>query len=374
MSYLTIKINYYKMKKQYYILIFLIVSITSSCVSTHPDLNDGLYAQLETNKGDILIDLTFKETPVTVANFVSLSEGKNKDVDNQFKNKKYYDGLIFHRVIENFMIQGGDPTGTGRGGPGYNFKDEFSENLLHDGPGILSMANSGPKTNGSQFFITHKETPWLNGKHTVFGKVVKGQEIVDSIEQNDTIKSVTIIRNGRDAKRFNAPKIFSNHFKEDKILEDKKAEELKNVKIGKKVAHEAEKEYSIKTNSGLQYTITSKGKDNIKVDDNKIIMTHYAVYFEDGTLLDTSILEVAEKYQSVNIAKKNANGYSPIEARVGPKDAMIPGFKEGLKLLDIGDKATLFLPYHLAYGEIGREPQIPAKSNLIFEVEIVEMK
>ena len=233
MSYLTIKINYYKMKKQYYILIFLIVSITSSCVSTHPDLNDGLYAQLETNKGDILIDLTFKETPVTVANFVSLSEGKNKDVDDQFKNKKYYDGLIFHRVIENFMIQGGDPTGTGRGGPGYNFKDEFSENLLHDGPGILSMANSGPKTNGSQFFITHKETPWLNGKHTVFGKVVKGQEIVDSIEQNDTIKSVTIIRNGRDAKRFNAPKIFSNHFKEDKILEDKKAEELKNVKIGK---------------------------------------------------------------------------------------------------------------------------------------------
>ena len=272
------------------------------------------------------------------------------------------------------MIQGGDPTGTGRGGPGYNFKDEFSENLLHDGPGILSMANSGPKTNGSQFFITHKETPWLNGKHTVFGKVVKGQEIVDSIEQNDTIKSVTIIRNGRDAKRFNAPKIFSNHFKEDKILEDKKAEELKSVKIGKKMAHEAEKENSIKTNSGLQYTITSKGKDNIKVDDNKIIMTHYAVYFEDGTLLDTSILEVAEKYQSVNIAKKNANGYSPIEARVGPKDAMIPGFKEGLKLLDIGDKATLFLPYHLAYGEIGREPQIPAKSNLIFEVEIVEMK
>lgn len=362
------------MKKQYYILIFLIVSITSSCVSTHPDLNDGLYAQLETNKGDILIDLTFKETPVTVANFVSLSEGKNKDVDDQFKNKKYYDGLIFHRVIENFMIQGGDPTGTGRGGPGYNFKDEFSEDLLHDGPGILSMANSGPKTNGSQFFITHKETPWLNGKHTVFGKVIKGQEIVDSIEQNDTIKSVTIIRNGRDAKRFNAPKIFSNHFKEDKILENKKAEELKNVKIGKKVAHEAEKEYSIKTNSGLQYTITSKGKDNIKVDDNKIIMTHYAVYFEDGTLLDTSILEVAEKYQSVNIAKKNANGYSPIEARVGPKDAMIPGFKEGLKLLDIGDKATLFLPYHLAYGEIGREPQIPAKSNLIFEVEIVEMK
>ena len=158
------------MKKNIYSIILLSILLISSCVSTHPDLNDGLYADIQTNKGDILINLTFKETPVTVANFVSLSEGKNKEVNSEFKGKKYYDGLIFHRVIENFMIQGGDPSGTGRGGPGYNFKDEFNENLIHDSAGILSMANSGPKTNGSQFFITHKETPWLNGKHTVFGK------------------------------------------------------------------------------------------------------------------------------------------------------------------------------------------------------------
>ena len=157
------------MKKNIYSIILLSILLISSCVSTHPDLNDGLYADIQTNKGDILINLTFKETPVTVANFVSLSEGKNKEVNSEFKGKKYYDGLIFHRVIENFMIQGGDPSGTGRGGPGYNFKDEFNENLIHDSAGILSMANSGPKTNGSQFFITHKETPWLNGKHTVFG-------------------------------------------------------------------------------------------------------------------------------------------------------------------------------------------------------------
>ena len=362
------------MIKKINIITILFSILFSSCVSTHPDLNDGLYAELETNKGDILINLTFKETPVTVANFVSLSEGKNKDVDDQFKNKKYYDGLIFHRVIENFMIQGGDPTGTGRGGPGYNFKDEFSKNLLHDGPGILSMANSGPKTNGSQFFITHKETPWLNGKHTVFGRVVKGQEIVDSIQRNDTIRSVSIIRKGREAKSFNAPKIFSNHFEEEKILEEKKAAELANVMDGKKIKHEGEKSYSTTTNSGLQYIITEKGESNIKVDDKKIVMTNYAVYFEDGSLLDTSILEIAEEYQSVNIAKKNANGYSPIEARVGPQDAMIPGFKEGIKLLNVGDKATLFLPYYLAYGEMGRAPQIPPKSNLIFEVEIVELK
>ena len=182
-------------------------------------MNDGLYVDIQTNKGDILINLTFKETPVTVANFVSLSEGKNKEVNSEFKGKKYYDGLIFHRVIENFMIQGGDPAGTGRGGPGYNFKDEFNENLIHDSAGILSMANSGPKTNGSQFFITHKETPWLNGKHTVFGKVIKGIETVDLIEQNDTIKNVSIIRKGREARAFNASKIFSNHFEDDRMME-----------------------------------------------------------------------------------------------------------------------------------------------------------
>ena len=222
------------MKKNIYSIILLSILLISSCVSTHPDLNDGLYADIQTNKGDILINLTFKETPVTVANFVSLSEGKNKEVNSEFKGKKYYDGLIFHRVIENFMIQGGDPSGTGRGGPGYNFKDEFNENLIHDSAGILSMANSGPKTNGSQFFITHKETPWLNGKHTVFGKVIKGIETVDLIEQNDTIKNVSIIRKGREARAFNASKIFSNHFEDDRIMEEKKIALLDECKNRKK--------------------------------------------------------------------------------------------------------------------------------------------
>ena len=352
----------------YSILLFLSILI-SSCVSTHPDLNDGLYADIQTNKGDLLINLTFKETPITVANFVSLSEGKNKEVLPEFKNKKYYDGLIFHRVIENFMIQGGDPSGTGRGGPGYNFED-----LLHDSAGILSMANSGPKTNGSQFFITHKETPWLNGKHTVFGKVIKGLETVDLIEQNDTIIKVSIVRKGREARAFNASKVFTNHFEEDRMLEEKKAEQLESIRKGKKTAHESEKSYAKKTKTGLEYTITYKADNSKKVNDSKIVMTHYAVYFEDGSLLDTSILEIAEQYQTVNIVKKNQGGYSPIAAKIGPEDSMISGFKEGLKLLNVGDKATLFLPYYLAYGEMGRSPQIPPKSNLIFEVEIVELK
>ena len=141
----------------------------------------------------MIINLNYKETPVTVANFISLSEGKNKEVSPEFDKKKYYDGLVFHRVIDNFMIQGGCPLGTGTGDPGYKFKDEFNENLIHDGPGILSMANSGPNTNGSQFFITHKETPWLNGVHSVFGKVINGIEVIDSIEQNDTIKNLSLI-------------------------------------------------------------------------------------------------------------------------------------------------------------------------------------
>lgn len=359
------------MKK--YIYTLSLIFSTISCVSTHPDLNEGLYAEIKTNKGDMVINLNYKETPVTVANFVSLSEGKNNEVSPEYDKKNYYDGLIFHRVIENFMIQGGCPLGNGMGDPGYKFKDEFNENLNHDGPGILSMANSGPNSNGSQFFITHKETPWLNGVHSVFGKVVKGLEIIDLIQQNDTIKNVSIIRVGKDAKKFKASKIFSNHFEEDRINKEQKSALLENTKIGKKKEHESKKSMSTSTNSGLQYIKTFES-NGLKVDPSKTIMTHYSVYFEDGSLLDTSMLEVAEQYDIVNIKKKNANGYTPLECRVGPDDALIAGFKEGLRLLDVGDKAIIYLPYYLAYGETGGGSMIPPKSNLIFEVEIVELK
>ena len=356
-------------------IIYLLITTLSisSCVSSHPDLNEGLYAEIKTNKGDMIINLNYKETPVTVANFISLSEGKNKEVSPEFDKKKYYDGLVFHRVIDNFMIQGGCPLGTGTGDPGYKFKDEFNENLIHDGPGILSMANSGPNTNGSQFFITHKETPWLNGVHSVFGKVINGIEVIDSIEQNDTIKNVSIIRIGKEAKKFKASKIFSNHFEEDRINKEQKLALLENIKLGKKTEHEQKKSVSISTNSGLQYIKTFESNGS-KVDPRKAIMTHYAVYFEDGSLLDTSMLEIAEQYDIVNINKKNANGYTPLECKVGPDDALIAGFKEGLRLLDVGDKAIIYLPYYLAYGEAGRGSMIPPKSNLIFEVEIVELK
>ena len=211
---------------RHFFIIILIINF--SCNMSQKNNNDTIYAYIETSKGSIKANLYYDLTPVTVANFISLAEGENKEVSEQFKGKKYYNGITFHRVIPDFMIQGGDPTGTGSGSPGYNFKDEFIDELKHNSAGILSMANAGPATNGSQFFITHKETPWLDGVHTVFGKVVDGQEIVDKIEQGDSIINIEFEREGSSAKRFNAPKIFSNHFKEE---EKRKKEAEKAIEI-----------------------------------------------------------------------------------------------------------------------------------------------
>ena len=353
-----------------YFLIILIINF--SCNMSQKNNNDTIYASIETSKGIIKTQLFFNLTPVTVANFISLAEGENKEVSDQYKGKKYYNGITFHRVIPDFMIQGGDPTGTGSGSPGYNFKDEFLDELKHDSAGILSMANAGPGTNGSQFFITHKETPWLDGAHTVFGNVVEGQDIVDKIEQGDSIINIEIIRQGNSAKKFNAPKIFTNHFKEEEKRKKEKEKALEKLKKDVSKIHSDLKEKSTETETGLKFFINERG-DGDMVDENKVILTHYAVYFEDGNLLDTSILEVAEKFNMFDNRRAQAGGYSPIEAKVGAKDMMIQGFKEGLKLLKTGDKATLFLPYYLAYGET-ESRGIPAKSNLIFEVEIVDQK
>ncbi len=353
-----------------YFLIILIINF--SCNMSQKNNNDTIYASIETSKGIIKTQLFFNLTPVTVANFISLAEGENKEVSDQYKGKKYYNGITFHRVIPDFMIQGGDPTGTGSGSPGYNFKDEFVDELKHDSAGILSMANAGPGTNGSQFFITHKETPWLDGAHTVFGNVVEGQDIVNKIEQGDSIINIEIIRQGNSAKKFNAPKIFTNHFKEEEKRKKEKEKALEKLKKDVSKIHSDLKKKSTETETGLKFFINEKG-DGDMVDENKVILTHYAVYFEDGNLLDTSILEVAEKFNMFDNRRAQAGGYSPIEAKVGAKDMMIQGFKEGLKLLKTGDKATLFLPYYLAYGET-ESRGIPAKSNLIFEVEIVDQK
>lgn len=355
--------------KKIYIPLFLL-AIAVGCKTQYPDLDSGLYADIQTNKGSILLKLAYDKAPITVANFISLSEGENQKVREEFKSKKYYNGIKFHRVIPDFMIQGGDPTGSGSGGPGYRFEDEFSD-LTHKGPGILSMANSGPNTNGSQFFITHKATPWLDGKHTVFGEVIEGQEIVDSIQQNDLIEDVIIVRKGKEAKQFDAPKIFTTYFDQKEIKAKEREAKLNAIKEQNASKFDALKAESTTTASGLQYQITSKG-NGVAVKSTNKATVHYAVYFVDGTLLETSKLEIAEANNLVNQQRKNANQYNPIPAEVGPDAAMIEGFKEGLRLLKQGDQATLFLPYTLAYGAKGTNG-IPPQSDLIFEVEIVSV-
>ena len=355
------------MKKIFTIIALIIIL---GCKTQHPDLELGLYADIKTNKGSILLKLVYNKSPITVANFVSLSEGENPKVSEEFKSKKYYNGIKFHRVIPEFMIQSGDPTGSGSGGPGYRFDDEFSD-LTHKGPGIVSMANSGPGTNGSQFFITHKATPWLDGKHSVFGEVIEGQEVVDSIEQNDFIEEVIIIRKGKEAKQFDAPKVFTSYFDQKETIARESEAKINTIKKQNFSKFDALKSRSTITTSGLQYQITTKGSGSAVNSTNKATV-HYAVYFLDGTLLETSKLEIAEANNSVNQQRKNANQYNPIPAKVGPEDSMIQGFKEGLRLLKEGDQAILFIPYSLAYGENGVQG-IPPKSDLIFEVEIISV-
>ncbi|MGC6501637.1 MAG: peptidylprolyl isomerase [Flavobacteriaceae bacterium] len=348
----------------------LFAQILIGCNAPYSNLQDGMYAEMETSKGTILLALEMEKTPMTVANFVALAEGDHPEAITEFKNKPYYDGLVFHRVVPDFMIQGGDPTATGSGGPGYRFPDEITD-LTHSGPGILSMANAGPGTNGSQFFITHKETAWLDGKHTVFGKVLDGQAVVDSIVQMDTIKKVTIIRKGKMAKSFDAPTVYAEVLQDIQEDLEIEAERRAAISAATKVKFDAQKARAKSTASGLSYLIREKGNGRKVTATNKVL-THYAVYFADGRLLETSMASTAEALGVLDKARETAGGYAPITAEVTEEARMIDGFKEGLRLLKEGDKATLFLPFKIAYGERGTRG-IPPNSDLIFEIEIVEV-
>ncbi|WP_136668630.1 peptidylprolyl isomerase [Flavobacterium sp. H122] len=344
----------------------------SSCNSTSADkVGEGLFAEIETNKGKILVQLEFEKTPITVANFVSLAEGKNTMVSAKYSGKPFYNGLKFHRVIADFMIQGGDPDGNGSGGPGYKFKDEFNPSLKHTGPGILSMANAGPNTNGSQFFITHAAQPHLDNRHTVFGHVVTGMEIVNKIAQNDKIVKITIIRKGAKAKKFDAAKVFKqsveNQVKEQKELEAK----MLKAKADKVAYFAQNKATGTKSDTGLIYTIVSKGSGQ-KPAAGSTIYVHYAGFFEDGTLFDSSYEDVSKAYGKWDANRAAQNGYKPFPFQAGKKEGLIPGFLEGLEKMNIGDKAVLYIPSNLGYGAQGAGGVIPPNTNLVFELELLD--
>ncbi|WP_395065858.1 peptidylprolyl isomerase [Flavobacterium sp.] len=363
-------------------LVLITVLFTGCKEDDHANLPDGLYAEIETSKGKILVELEYKKTPITVANFITLTEGTNPFVSKDLKGKEFYDGLKFHRVIskcngdaEDFMIQGGDPLGNGSGDAGYKFKDEITDLKFNKG-GLLAMANSGPITNSSQFFITIKETPWLDGKHTIFGHVTeKGMEVVNTIVQNDAINSVKIIRKGEAAKKFDAVKVFSDYFNVESEIQKKQAtldaETLKKAITDKTAFFANKKASATKLPSGLSYNIYEKGNGKKPVNGSQVFIK-YAGFLEDATLFDTSYIEVAEAFGKLDPQRAAQNGYSPIPFTIGSKGAMIPGFEEGLTKMNIGDKAVLFIPSNLGYGENGVSNVIPPNSNIIFEVEIIE--
>ena len=351
-------------------ILLLLLAVTSfySCKDEHSNLPDGLYADIETNKGHIIVELDYKKAPITVANFVTLAEGKNEFVTKEYlKGKPFYNGLKFHRVIEDFMIQTGDPEGTGSGDTGYKFKDEITD-LKFDKGGVLAMANNGPGTNSSQFFITHVETPWLDGKHTIFGHVVeKGQEVVNQVKQDDTIVTVTNIRNGEAAKKFDAVKVFHDYFSEIAKEQSKYA----GVQKEKVDALAALKAKATKTSTGLQYVITEKGTGKKPANGTQVYI-HYAGFLENGTLFDSSIEEVAKTFGKFDPARAEAKQYQPIPFTAGSKSGLIPGFIEGIEQLSFGDKAVIFIPSHLAYGATGAGNVIPPNANIVFEIQLLE--
>ena len=310
-------------------------------------MENGIYAKFNTSKGSILVKLTHDLTPGTVGNFVALAEG---NMENKVKpqGQKFYDGLTFHRVIPDFMIQGGCPKGTGTGDPGYKFDDEFHPSLKHDRPGVLAMANSGPASNGSQFYITHVPTSWLDGKHTVFGHVIEGQDVVDAVAQGDNLDSVEIIRVGEEAEKFNAIEAFVG---------------LKGARLKRDAALKAESEAKMeqlaagfdKTDSGLRYKMIQKG-DGKRAEAGKTVAVHYEGSLENGKVFDSSYPR-----------KK------PIEFRLG-QGQVIEGWDEGIALLQVGDKARFVIPSDLAYGAAGAGGVIPPNATLIFDVELMEVK
>lgn len=326
-------------------------------------LKDGIYAQMETNKGVMTIELFAEEAPLTVANFVGLAEGSKENKAKPL-GTPYYDGIIFHRVIKDFMIQGGDPDGKGTGGPGYNFEDEFFSDRKHDKKGILSMANSGPNTNGSQFFITEVPTPWLDGKHTVFGQVVQGLDVIDVIanvekgaqdrpKEDIVIQHVYIIKKGDKYKNYNG----GQEFEKAKAAHQAKLNEI-NKKEEAAKAQEVQRQKDLtakasKTASGLMYYIEKEGSGDLP-KEGEVLNIHYTLRLNDGEKLDSSY-----------------DRNQPLTAQVGVTN-LIQGWMEALTLFKKGSKVFLIIPPELGYGPQGAGGVVPPNATLYFDMEVLD--
>jgi len=381
---LSTKINVFlfqilKMKTTRFALLGLLLAtgFLNSSLAQDSKLEPGIYANFHVTRndsviGDILVKFDEDKAPMTVANFVGLAEGKFTANEITY-SKPFYDGLKFHRVIANFMIQGGDPQGTGGGGPQHRFYDEFHPDLKHSGPGILSMANSGPTTNGSQFFITHTATPWLDGKHSVFGHVIQGMNVVNAVQQNDVMQKVSIIRVGSAAKKWDATAVYAATYAKMKAEDEKKrAEQIKADAIEKertdKIAAMSEADYNAyllkevqkkypaaqQTASGLIYVINQKGT-GATVQPGNNISVHYI-----GTLLNGTEFESSRKNNQ------------PLTFKF-KEQPMIKGFEEALSMMNQGTRGIFILPYYAAYGKQGR-PGIAPYSDLVFDLEMLSIQ
>ena len=374
------------MRRLNFIALLSAMFVFFSCNSqkkAYKDLGDGLFADIETTQGNIIVKLNYKETPVTVANFVTLAEGKNTFVKAEYKGKPFYNGTIFHRVIKDFMIQGGDPTGTGMGEPGYRFEDEIVPTLKHDKKGILSMAKAGPATNGSQFFITQVPTPHLDGRHTVFGETVKGLEVIDAIANTKTvmndkpekdikINKITIIANGKDAKNFNAVKVFEDYFKEINKREREKEAKTKAAaaKFLEEVKVQEPQAKALPSGVKIFKLVDGKGK---QPNHTHQVMVNYAGYLRNGTLFDSNVKEIEEAYGKYNSLREQQGGYQAFPMPYNTSAQLIPGFRDALLTMKVGDKIRVFIPAALGYGERGAGDVIPPNSDLIFDIEITDI-
>ncbi|MEO1029922.1 MAG: peptidylprolyl isomerase [Bacteroidota bacterium] len=400
-------------KKALTAFVVLVVLVNISCQERYPDLEDGLYAEIITSKGTMVAKLHYDKVPVTVANFVALAEGNHPMAEEKYKGKPFYDSLTFHRVIDKFMIQGGDPLGNGRGTPGYRFAADFSPELKHDKPGILSMANGGGiNTNGSQFFIT--EAPYPRGNfyddngdlkpcdqrgiscHSVFGELVKGFEVQDSISnvkvvdprarnhkpvEDVFIEKVNIIRKGKDAKFFDAPKVFEEEMPkvEDNFMAVREAakkeaeDKAKQAKVDWLKKNEELSGRRIDSPTGMAMIFTHES-NGVQPKSTQQVNIDCAGYFEDGTLFWTTEKEVAQKNNKYDERQDQAGQYVPFAMPYNETATLVSGFKEAMLNMKIGDKARVFIPYYLGYGEAGRAPLIPGGTNLVFDIELVSIK